>query len=115
MNLNHSFVSLLFVVGCVNAFYVSNTVQSTISPVKTSLFSKNSESGDDVVQQQAFTVGTFVEFEEKKREHIGKIARTEHKSNGGARYQVVDNEGKKKGTRLASSPLTCSLMTKPMP
>ena len=48
-----------------------------------------------VVQQQAFTVGTLVEFEEKKRTHVGKITASEHKSNGGARYSVEDHEGHK--------------------
>lgn len=48
---------------------------------------------DDVVQQRAFAVGTFVEFHEKKRVHVGKITSAEHKSNGGARYSV-DSEGK---------------------
>ena len=45
------------------------------------------DSGDEVVQQHAFAVGTFVEFMEKKRTHIGKIDKSEHKSSGGARYQ----------------------------
>lgn len=45
-------------------------------------------------QQQAFSVGTFVEFQEKKRTHIGKIETVEHKSSGGARYKIVDSEGK---------------------
>ena len=37
----------------------------------------------------------LVEFEEKKRTHIGKIESVEHKSSGGARYQIIDSEGKK--------------------
>lgn len=53
------------------------------------------DSGDEVVQQQAFPVGSFVEFEEKKRIHVGKIETVEHKSSGGARYAVIDSEGKK--------------------
>lgn len=53
------------------------------------------DSGDEVVQQQAFAVGSFVEFEEKKRIHVGKIDAVEHKSSGGARYAVIDSEGKK--------------------
>lgn len=60
-----------------------------------SLHSKKGDAGDDVVQQQAFAAGSFVEFVEKKRSHIGKIGAVEHKSSGGARYQVIDSEGKK--------------------
>jgi len=47
------------------------------------------------VQQQAFAAGSFVEFTEKKRIHIGKIDMVEHKTSGGARYQVIDSGGKK--------------------
>ncbi|KAL7448123.1 hypothetical protein ACHAWC_000372, partial [Mediolabrus comicus] len=43
----------------------------------------------------AFSVGSFVEFEEKKRSHVGKINAVEHKSSGGARYTVIDSEGNK--------------------
>jgi hypothetical protein len=57
------------------------------------LFGKKMED-EAAVLQQAYTVGTFVEFEEKKRVHIGTISDMEHKSNGGARYKVVDKEGK---------------------
>jgi hypothetical protein len=38
-------------------------------------------------------VGTFVEFEEKSRIHVGKVKSVEHKSNGGSRYEVIDNDG----------------------
>jgi len=49
---------------------------------------QSKKSGDDeVVNQQAFAVGSFVEFVEKSRTHIGKIGSVEHKSSGGARYQ----------------------------
>ena len=61
------------------------------------LFAKNEASSDSPPQQQAFAVGTFVEFVEKSREHVGKITKVEHKSSGGARYQVVDNDGKTYG------------------
>lgn len=53
--------------------------------------------GDDAVQQNAFAVGTIVEFEEKNRVHVGKIVEQEHKSSGGARYGVVDHEGNRYG------------------
>jgi hypothetical protein len=55
---------------------------------------RNADDGEAPVQQQTFAVGSFVEFEEKKRVHIGTIEDKEHKSNGGARYKVVDKEGK---------------------
>jgi hypothetical protein len=84
---------LLFVVaGCANAFNVNKPLQK-ISPSTSLLFSKKKTS-EDTPQQLAFPIGTFVEFEEKKREHIGKISQIEHKSNGSARYQVIDSEGK---------------------
>jgi len=47
------------------------------------------------MKQPAFATGSFVEFSEKKRTHVGKIETVEHKSSGGARYQVIDSEGKK--------------------
>mmetsp|Transcript_16132 Transcript_16132/g.28172 ORF Transcript_16132/g.28172 Transcript_16132/m.28172 type:complete len:247 (+) Transcript_16132:13-753(+) len=56
------------------------------------LFSKKS-ADEAVMSTNALPVGTFVEFEEKKRVHVGKISQQEHKSNGGARYVVVDDEG----------------------
>ncbi len=58
------------------------------------LHGKKGSDSDEVVQQQAFSVGSFVEFEEKKRSHVGKIDAVEHKSSGGARYTVIDSEGK---------------------
>jgi len=54
------------------------------------------EQADSVApQQQALPIGTFVEFVEKSRSHVGKVDTVEHKSNGGARYRVLDSEGKK--------------------
>mmetsp|Transcript_28491 Transcript_28491/g.60359 ORF Transcript_28491/g.60359 Transcript_28491/m.60359 type:complete len:238 (+) Transcript_28491:111-824(+) len=58
------------------------------------LGSKKSEADGDVHHQQAFAIGTFVEFTEKNRVHIGKIQSVEHKSSGGARYKVLDSEDK---------------------
>ena len=49
-----------------------------------------SKSDDDVAPATAFSKGTLVEFHEKNREHIGKIVDVEHKSNGGARYNVQE-------------------------
>jgi len=56
-----------------------------------SIYSKN----DDIPQQQAFADGTILEFSEKSRVHVGRIISTEHKSNGGARYEIMDHDGKK--------------------
>jgi len=50
---------------------------------------------EQIVNQPAFASGSFVEFSEKKRIHIGKIEMVEHKSSGGARYVVIDSLGKK--------------------
>jgi hypothetical protein len=65
------------------------------------LFGKNNKSGSDDYSSsslspshQGFPVGTFVEFEEKSREHVGKVTRLEYKSSGGARYHVVGSDGK---------------------
>ncbi|KAL3893779.1 MAG: hypothetical protein SGARI_007951 [Bacillariaceae sp.] len=54
------------------------------------LFSKKDD--EEAPQVQALPVGTFVEFEEKKRVHAGKIEECEHNLKG-ARYVVIDNEG----------------------
>jgi len=65
-----------------NSFVVNNSPHAP-----TTIVSSKKDGGDDVVQQQAFASGSFVEFVEKKRNHIGKIESVEHKSSGGARYQ----------------------------
>ncbi len=36
---------------------------------------------------QTFAAGSFVDFAEKKRTHIGKIDAADYKSSGPARYQ----------------------------
>ena len=54
-----------------------------------------SKDSDDIVLQRSFTTGTLVEFSEKKRAHVGRIINVEHKSNGGARYDLIDHDGKK--------------------
>jgi hypothetical protein len=55
----------------------------------------NKQADDEANVAPAFAVGTFVEFEENNRVHIGKISQQEHKSNGSAAlYQVTDNTGK---------------------
>jgi hypothetical protein len=48
---------------------------------------------DEGEEQNAFAVGTFIEFEEKTRIHAGKIAAVEHNARG-SRYDVIDEEGK---------------------
>jgi len=68
-----------------NSFVVNNSPHAPTISIS-SLQSKK-DGGDEVVQQQAFASGSFVEFVEKKRNHIGKIESVEHKSSGGARYQ----------------------------
>lgn len=84
-------LAVILTLECVFAFQPITKV--TISPSFSSLKSKKG-SDDDVLQQaSAFSVGTIVEFEEKGRVHAGKIVQTEHKSNGGARYHVMDAEG----------------------
>ena len=55
---------------------------------------KKSGDGDSVEKAPASSVGTFVEFSEKNRIHVGKIVAVEHKANGGARYTVADDGGK---------------------
>jgi len=47
----------------------------------------------EIVQKQTFAKNTLIEFKEKNRNHIGKIVSSIHKSNGNARYDVVDIEG----------------------
>lgn len=84
------FIALLFLFSSANAFAPSQYGHYRIA------HTCQAKKGDDVEQQQAFPVGTFVEFVEKKRVHIGKILSVEHKSNGGARYDV-DSGGKHYG------------------
>ena len=67
----------------------------TQKPASPSALCASKSDGDEVVQQKALSVGTLVEFEEKKRTHVGKITASEHKSNGGARYSVEDHDGNK--------------------
>ena len=45
-------------------------------------------------QKHALAKGWICEFEEKKRTHVGKITASEHKSNGGVRYTVLEAGGK---------------------
>lgn len=81
-------VYIVLLVGAANAFQVKPRL-----PISSSaLFSKNNHA-EEATQQHAFPVGTFVEFQEKSREHVGKIENIEHKGNGAARYHVVDSDG----------------------
>ena len=66
--------------------FVPNAPSQPVSSSSSCILSKKS-GGDGVENQQAFAVGSFVEFVEKSRTHIGKIGGVEHKSSGGARYQ----------------------------
>ena len=54
----------------------------------------NDNAKEEVVQKQALTKGSFCEFEEKKRHHVGKIVESEHVGSGNVRYTVQDPEGK---------------------
>lgn len=82
--------------------WVSTTSAFTLQPanvkssIATSLFAKSKD--DEGGSYQAIPEGTFVEFTEKRRNHIGKIVKIEYKTGGGApRYVVEDSEGKKFG------------------
>jgi hypothetical protein len=57
------------------------------------LAKKSSVSVEDASTPYVFPVGTFVEFAEKNRVHVGKIDQQEQKTKGGARYVVTDGEG----------------------
>ena len=48
----------------------------------------NDNAKEEVVQKQALTKGSFCEFEEKKRHHVGKIVESEHVGSGNVRYTV---------------------------
>jgi len=95
-----------------NSFHhvsVKNTHQESVAPLlylglgrhcqqKSCLASKKGATEEALNSHTAtsFAVGTFVEFEEKNhRVHCGKISQQEHKSNGAARYVVLDGEGKR--------------------
>jgi len=88
MNLNITLALIAFIASA-NAF--------TVAPSKTAFCTKLNGSKDagEVTLQRAFTTNTLVEFGEKKRVHVGKITSVEHKSNGGARYEVEDHDGHK--------------------
>jgi hypothetical protein len=80
------FALVYFGASSVGAFSVKPQVLSG-----SMLFSKKG----DAVEDAALPVGTFVEFEEKTRVHVGKILQSEHKANnGGVRYEIEDDEGK---------------------
>jgi hypothetical protein len=60
---------------------------TSMMPHTSSCILSKKSANEEVVNQQVFAVGSFVEFVEKSRTHIGKIEEVEHKSSGGARYQ----------------------------
>jgi|UniRef100_A0A7S2XMW8 hypothetical protein len=94
--MNHSLFLL-----CLGAVSVNAFVQPQFANVHRRVFVVaplcSAKTDDDVTLQNAFGVGAFVEFQEKKRTHVGKIDTVEHKSSGGARYTIIDSEGKKYG------------------
>lgn len=68
--------------------FIARVPDPIMRPYMTSSSVHSKKSGcDEVENQQAFAVGSFIEFVEKSRTHIGKIEAVEHKSSGGARYQ----------------------------
>jgi len=78
--------------------FCSLRINAFMAPVqKSSILTQTygSKISSEVVQQKSFTSGTIVEFIEKKRLHAGKIIKVLHKSNGAARYDVVDHDGHK--------------------
>jgi hypothetical protein len=83
----------VFLIGSSSAFQPVIVTPQRDRHGKIAVWSKKGSDDDAVVYVSAFPAGTFVEFEEKSRVHAGKISQIEHKSNGGARYVVVDAEG----------------------
>ena len=79
----------------VSAFHTMPLTTARNNNNLSQLFSKKPSDDDTYSGPQALSVGTFVEFEEHKRVHIGKIEEQQHKTNGGARYVVIDHEGHK--------------------
>jgi hypothetical protein len=66
---------------------------SSRAPAVTFLNSKQGDGSENHVAG-AFSIGSFVEFEEKKRTHVGKIVESvQHKGSSSPRYQIVDSEG----------------------
>ena len=86
----HSILILLSAFGICSAFVQQS---SSVFLVNSNVVQYAKKGGEDT-QQHAFSIGTFVEFQEKKRNHLGKITEVEHKGNGGTRYTVMDSEGK---------------------
>lgn len=50
--------------------------------------------GDEAFHPTVYPVGTFIEFEEKSRDHVGKITKMDHTTSGTTRYHVMDQDGK---------------------
>mmetsp|Transcript_14692 Transcript_14692/g.22762 ORF Transcript_14692/g.22762 Transcript_14692/m.22762 type:complete len:237 (+) Transcript_14692:190-900(+) len=71
------------------------TIPSRFGQCNSILFSKKDAA--DTVNVPTFPIGSFVEFEEKKRIHVGTIDTVEHKASGGARYGIIDADGKHYG------------------
>ena len=69
-----------------------------VSASRCSMKLDGKKGGDGVSHPSALAIGTFVEFEEKSREHVGKITTADNiKGSGGGgstRYHVVDSNGK---------------------
>ncbi|EJK63287.1 hypothetical protein THAOC_16069 [Thalassiosira oceanica] len=55
----------------------------------------SSKKDAEVAVTSAFASGSFVEFREKSRTHVGKIESVQHKTSGGARYTIIDSSNHK--------------------
>lgn len=80
----------MFIVPCLSVQTLSTQAFGRCIDIKSR---KNDD--EPAVNKQALSVGALVEFTEKDRLHFGKIDASEHKSNGGARYTVVDSHGQR--------------------
>jgi len=73
---------------------VSSFLPTTKTLNRNGICLDSKKKSDEQNHQSIFAAGAFVEFDEKKRVHVGKITHLEHKSNGSARYDITDSDGK---------------------
>jgi len=88
-------LSLLFVLALSLCSTSSAFIVLPKSPAHPSTSVEAKKHGDETVVNPSFPAGTFIEFTEKKRSHVGKIDTIEPKSSGGVRYHVIDSENHK--------------------
>lgn len=105
------FVGIVFHLASVsNSFVVSNAKAGRSMGVNPTAFAQktaDSNSNSNSNSGTALSPGTLIEFTEKGRVHIGKISSLEHKTNGGARYDVIDENEKR--FNIADKAVTYSL------